>query len=110
MDGLVWSLIREAAGALAPGLVMLLGLGGAAFVFRKSKGAGVVLVLAMLVLGLELFLAVLAPAGLAMAGMQGTLVSTLWYALSALMRGFGVLLCVVAACVGPAPARDEEDY
>ncbi|MCB9689296.1 MAG: hypothetical protein H6738_09770 [Alphaproteobacteria bacterium] len=110
VESLVFDLIRETVGALAPGLVLLLALGGALFVMRKSRAAGVLLILGVLDLGFGLLLDIVVPAGLNYAQVGVPMVFTGWSLVRALIRGFGILMMLVAACVGPAPARDEEDY
>ncbi|MCA9490043.1 MAG: hypothetical protein KC621_08970 [Myxococcales bacterium] len=111
VESLVFDLVREVIGALAPGLVLLLALGGALFVMRKSKAAGALMILGVLDLGLGLLLDIVVPTGMNWAQVAGPMLLLGWQLVRALIRGFGILLMLVAASVGPAPARDdEEDY
>lgn len=111
VESLVFDLVREVVGALAPGFVLLLALGGALLVMRKSRAAGALLLLAVLDLGLGVLLDIVVPTGLNYAQIGAPMVFLGWRLARALIRGFGILLMLVAACVGPAPARDdEEDY
>lgn len=109
-SSMVFDVIREAVGALAPGFVLLLALAGAVMVFRKSRAAGVFLLLAVLTLGFGLLLDVVMPAVLGFAQLGDEMVLMGWQLVRALIRGCGILMFLLAASLGPAPARPEEEY
>jgi hypothetical protein len=108
--GLVFDLIRDLVAALPAGLVLLGGFGAALLLARKSLPAAALFGLGLLALGLDLVLEVLVPTALLYTGRTGVVAMTIYGLLESVIRGLGYLLCLVAACVGPAPKREEEDY
>lgn len=99
-----------ALGAVVQLFVLLIGLAAAGFVFTRSRAAGVVFGVGVLVAGAG----VLARAGLDLAftfgvGVDSQAVIAGGTLVVSLIEGLGVLGLVVAACVGPAPHRDGDD-
>jgi hypothetical protein len=111
LQGLWFDLVRDVLAAAPAGVVLLGGLVAAVFVARKSPVAAVLFLLGLLALAMELLLQALTPTVLVFAGRTGPVAFAIYDVVTAVIRGFGILLCLVAACVGPAPKRaDEEEF
>src|SRR4051812_35899971 len=113
---LVLDLLREAVTATPTALVVVAGLGGASWLWRRPRGAGGLLGLGLLLIGSGWLAGALGGPLLAAAARSDVLgegglalsLALLATAESAL-RGLGVLGCLGAACAGPAPSPFEDD-
>lgn len=109
--------IGALVGAIPEGLVLLLGLGAAAWLFGRSRPAAIALGAGMVILAGYLLLDVIVPpatmfllTGGGLGGGAATLLVSGGNLLIAAVHGAGILAVLVGVCLGPAPARPEEEY
>jgi hypothetical protein len=107
-------LVAAVVGAAPVGLVALVALGAAGFLFGRSKASAALLGIGAVLIGGGLLL-VLVPPVLVYAANTGGLEfgvvelgMTVTSLLEALAHGLGTLLALIAVALGPAPARSEE--
>jgi hypothetical protein len=106
---MVLDLLGVIVGATPEALVLLLGLGAAGFVATRSMSAGAILALAVLTLAGALLFDVAVDVTLTTMGTFGVdplVIGVATSLTSATLHGAGVLALLLAACLGPAPARE----
>ena len=110
------SLISAVVRALPEGFVLLLGLGAAAWLYRRARSAGIALGVGIVLIALELLLGIVTRPLLHLGTEQGWLsgdsfpvVSSVTRALLSALGGLGIIALLASACLGPAPDRNLSD-